>query len=186
MLAKRASGVTMGVTEPRADFLDLVRLRRSVRLFGRPMPGEIPWRTVAEAAVWAPSSCNRQAVYVTAVVSREAIQKLEELLVGGEGWLGGAEAVLLFYFAPVAYKSPAEKPYMGWLDVQAAVMVCWYMAERIGLGACQVNPNARPGFGELFGNGELVFGSALALGTPAEASPAPPRRPFSEALLKVI
>lgn len=191
---KRASLLGAGTTAPAHphevhDFLDLVKARRSVRRFQR-LPGAVPWRTILGAALTeAPSSCNRQAVYAIAVTTPEKIAELERFLVGGAGWLHTAECVLLFFFDPVAYKSPAEKAFMPWLDVGAAVMTAAYMATRLGVASCWVNPHARPELEAWFGPmsmSGLVLGSALALGAAAEAPPRPPRRDLEEALLGVL
>jgi nitroreductase len=166
------------------EFWAVFDARRSVRLFA---PGEIlegDWETIVDAARIAPSSCNRGAVSVGLVTRASSIERLSQLLVGAAIWGKHAAGVLLFFADPAAYKSPAERDFMPWLDVGAACMSASLAVTRIGLGGCWVNPNVRPvdrdAFGAEFNPRGLILGSALFVGVAAEDPDAPARKTLDE------
>lgn len=148
------------------DFDDILLYRRSIRIFdNRPIPPEKHWLLTA-AATHAPTSCNRQAVSCCQTDSEE----MEKLLVGGAGWLHRAPVTILFFADMMAYKSPAEQTFMPYLDTGHIAMSMQFMATRLGLGACFVNPNIREANKTMFAikhnpnPDTLLFTGALAVG----------------------
>jgi len=175
---------TGAVMLPEAQFDTLIAVRQSVRAFDACPVDPTHVDRLLNAVRLAPSSCNRQAVVVGVVTDAESIQALERMLVGGAGWLHRAPLVLLFFADPIAYKSPAEKVYMPYLDVGAACMQASLAARRHGLGTCWVNPNIhndRLGpFHYRFNPDSLLLGSALACGYVNGATPIAPRRDLDQ------
>ena len=152
---------------------------RSVRRFRAEPVTLSEEERLVEAVRQAPSSCNRHPVSVGLVTCLDGRMALERLLVGGAGWLAGAPLVMLFFADGRAYKGPREIQWMPWLDCAAALTYARGVAYAMGLGSCWVNPYVRDDqqleFNRRFNPELLRFGSALAVGHPAEQPPEPPR-----------
>lgn len=164
--------------------LAALRARRSQRVFnGQPL-NEAELHKVYEAIRFAPSSCNRQAILVKPIEDTESKATLEQLLVGGRGWLGGAAVMLLLFADLLAYKSPGEDAYMPYLDAGFAGENVYLAAEALGIGACYVNPNIREEnreeFNGLFNPRGHLFCGAVALGRYDARASEPPKRELEE------
>ena len=169
-------------TEARS-FWDVMASRRSQRVFDRRLLDDEALQRIYEAIRLAPSSCNRQAIVVR-VVSVEGLGELDELLVGGHGWLHGAQKCLLLFADMRAYKSPAEIDFMPWLDAGFVAENVYLAAEASGIGVSYINPNIqaenRQRFREQFNPLALRFCGALALGCYDVRSPEAPKRDLRE------
>lgn len=156
--------------------------RRSQRIFNNvPISDEnIEW--ILKAIQIAPSSCNRQAIYVVETTPETA----EKYLVGGKNWINKANKVLLLFADKEAYKSPNEKTFMPYLDAGFVGQNIYLMCEALSLGCCFVNPNIRDenkqSFNELFG--EDYFCGAVALGNYDKKAKTPPLRDMKLVLKK--
>lgn len=144
-------------------FLEILENRRSQRMFN---DVKIPKRymlLLAEAVTKAPSSCNRQAIYVVEV---EPFY-LDNMLVGAKNWAHNADRAWLIFADKLAYKSPNEKAFMPYLDAGFVGQNIYLMCEYLGIGTCFINPNIReenkPIFEKDFGDdyfcGAFVFGN---------------------------
>jgi len=142
--------------------------RRSQRLFNDEDIDTDRLKGIMKAAELAPSSCNRKAVRTELIRSEHDISLLSKLLVGGSGWLGNANAVVLLLADMRAYKSPAEVGFMPFLDAGVIAQNVYLIGEALGVGVCFVNPNIREADKEEFDFSFLPDGyrfcGALALG----------------------
>ncbi len=152
----------------RADRCVLERIlknRESQRIF---KDGEIDIKPILKAIQTAPSSCNRKAVSVRVIDSREDKELLSGLLVGGVGWSYRADKILLLVADSKAYKSAAEKDIMPYIDAGVIIQTAYLSAEVNDIGVCYVNPNIRDINKEIFRdrflNKEEMFCGALILG----------------------
>lgn len=163
-------------------FKEIMMNRRSQRKFN-----DEP--TTFEDFIWiltsiqtAPSSCNRQAIYIKLANSDE----IEKFLVGGKKWIDKADKVLLLFASREAYKNPVEVDYMPYLDAGMCAENIYLMCEALGLGACFVNPNIREEnldeFDNIYKTGADVFCGAIAIGNYDKKAKVPPLREANEVL----
>ncbi len=144
---------------------EIMTNRSSQRIFN----GEsIDINPILEAIEKAPSSCDRKGVYVYIIENRHDKEILSGLLVGGVGWCHRADKILLIVANKKAYKSPAEKDFMHYLDAGVIIQTVYLSAEVNNIGCCFVNPNIREEnkqfFNERFLDEDEVFCGALILG----------------------
>lgn len=160
----------------------VLKNRRSQRIFNNQPIVSGTLALLMEAIRLSPSSCNRQAIYVKEVDPH----KIEQLLVGGKGWIKNANKVLLIFADKLAYKSPNEKSFMPFLDAGFACQSIYLVCEALGLGCCFVNPNIREENKQLFVNayGDDYFCGAVALGYYDKKSKKPPLRDITKVLRK--
>lgn len=113
-----------------------------------------------------PNSCNRMGTYQKVVTERDEKAMLGGLLVGGVGWCHRASHIILLFADMEAYKSPAERDNMPYLDAGAKLMMGYLAAEIQGLGCCYINPNVREENKDIFSQrfGADRFCGALAIG----------------------
>ena len=152
-----------------APLFDIMYNRRSQRLFNDKDIPEEDLVTLINAAGTSPSSCNRMAVGIKIVRNKAKIDALSSrFLVGGKGWLGKANLVLLFLADMYAYKSLAEVDFMPFLDTGFMAQNIYLACEATSIGACFVNPNIRDEdkeeFNSLFVPEGHRFCGAMALG----------------------
>jgi hypothetical protein len=91
------------------------------------------------------------------IVSKKGI----ETLVGGKDWIEKADKVILFYADMLAYKSPAEKDFMPYLDTGFVAQNIYLICEVLNIACCFVNPNRT---GEDLDRNGMRFCGAMALG----------------------
>lgn len=149
-------------------FWELSMWRRSQRIFnGKEIPSD-DMNFITDLMPMIPSSCNRQGIRIKIVSDKIEKVKLEELLVGGKGWLGKSDKILLLLADMHAYKSPNERDFMPYLDAGFIGMGVYYAAEARGVGCCFVNPNIREEnknqFDDEFGFKDSRMCGAIALG----------------------
>jgi len=150
----------------KAMTLELLKHRRSQRIFNSEPIGEDILEAIIDSARYAPNSCNRHGVQLKVVKDRTEKSLLNGILVGGVGWCFRADTIVLFIADPDAYKSPNEKDFMHYADVGFTAMNMWLTAEAHNVGACYINPNIMPVNKDIFAQrfGEGVFCGALAFG----------------------
>lgn len=128
-------------------FVEILKSRRSQRAFNRE-PVEIS--KILELAEHRPSSCDRRSIQIKVVESRDEKDLLGGLLVGGTGWVHRADKVLLFLAWEEAYKSPAEKEFMRYIDAGCLAQTLYLICEAMNVGGCYINPNIREENKEFF------------------------------------
>lgn len=148
------------------ELMKLMRMRHSNRIFSDKPIDAKTFKTLMEASLYVPSSCNRQGVEIIPIDSRDDKAILGGLLVGGVGWIHRAPLIFLLMADPFAYKAGDEVSFMPYLDAGVIVQQIWLMATALNLKCAYVNPNIRKQnqehFYKLFGAG--VFCGALAIG----------------------
>lgn len=122
------------------SFEKILKGRCSQRAFNRE-PVDIG--KILELADYRPSSCNRRSVEIKVIEERDDKDLLSGLLVGGTGWVHRADKILLLMAWEDAYKSPAEKEFMCYIDAGVLVQTLYLIAESQNIGSCYVNPNIR-------------------------------------------
>lgn len=141
---------------------EIIKNRRSQRTFNQKSITEKEINLLLDSIKHAPSSCNRQAIYI------KVFDKIENILVGGKYWMDKANMVFLIFADMKAYKSPNEILFMPFLDAGVAVENIYLMAEALGVGVCFVNPNIRDinkdRFNALYNKEGNKFCGAIALG----------------------
>ena len=162
------------------DVLVLAFDRRSVRRFyDLPLPKHLI-EAICKVVRQAPQSCNRQALKLKIVPGNS----VNDLLAGGEGWLGHAPTVILIFADMAAYKSPIERDFMPWLDAGVAMATITYAATAACLASCIINPHVRPGnvdaFNAAFNKEDRLFCGAVALGYPLTIPEMPEKKPMEE------
>ena len=114
--------------------------RNSSRVFN----GEsVDLKEILEMVETSPSSCDRKGVKYKIVEYRADKDLLSGLLVGGVGWINRADKIVLLYSDMEAYKSPAEKDFMPYLDAGVLIQSFYLSCEVLGVKVCYVNPNIR-------------------------------------------
>jgi nitroreductase len=147
---------------------DVFRNRRSQRVFNGEEIRDSDLEKVVNSLSLVPSSCDRKAVNVSIVRERDDKALLGGLLVGGVGWMHRSDKVLLLFADKLAYKNPAEIPYMPYLDAGVVVEHLYLVCEVLNIGCCFVNPNIREQnvqfFNDKFNRKEMIFCGAMVLG----------------------
>lgn len=144
----------------------LIEARHSSRVFAnRSIPSTLV-SNLMELSLLAPSSCDRRAISLTATSSRDDLDLLGGLLVGGVGWIHRSPTVLLIWANPSAYGDRPEREYMPYLDAGVVVQNLYLISESLGLKGCFVNPQVRERnvghFRDVFGL--EIFCGAFAVG----------------------
>ena len=97
---------------------EVFKNRNSSRVFN----GEqVDLKDILEMVETSPSSCDRKGVSYKVIEDRADKDLLSGLLVGGVGWVNRADKIIFYIQIWKAYKSPAEKDFMPYLD--AGVMI---------------------------------------------------------------
>jgi len=147
------------------NFDTIINERKSDRIYSEEKITKKQLNLLEKLSNNAPSSCNRQGVYIKTINKPE---ELDNFLVGGKGWIGKASAVMLFFADMEAYKSPNEVLFMPFLDAGVKAMFVSLIAESMGIKNCIVNPNIRPenelGFRRMYNTKGHKFCIALSLG----------------------
>lgn len=121
--------------------------RNSSRVFN----GEsVDLKEILEMVDTSPSSCDRKGVRYKVIEERDKKDLLSGLLVGGVGWVNRADKIILLYSDMEAYKSPAEKDFMPYLDAGVMIQSFYLACEVLGVKVCYVNPNIREDNKEFF------------------------------------
>jgi nitroreductase len=128
-------------------FIEILKSRRSQRAFNRE-PVEL--ESILQLVDHRPSSCDRRSVQIKVVESRDDKDLLGGLLVGGTGWVHRADKVLLFLAWKDAYKSPAEKEFMSYIDAGVLAQTLYLVCEAMNVGCAYINPNIREENKEFF------------------------------------
>jgi nitroreductase len=167
LLAGKAKLITTDKLDLIGAFFKLTQKRQSQRFFNNKKIIKRQIDYIKNSIINTPSSCNRQAIQIKIIRNKKEKKKLEELLVGGKGWVSNANIIFLLLADMKAYKSPAEVNFMPYLDAGFIGMNVYYASEALGLGTCFVNPNIREEkrkiFNKLFSGG-YKFCGACAIG----------------------
>lgn len=156
----------------RDELIALVKERHSNRRFDDKQIGD-ELGQILDTLRHCPSSCDRFGVRVKVVQDRDDKALLNGLLVGGTGWVYRAPTVLMLFANKNAYKGGEngdEVNYNSYLDAGIMAQTAMLVATSLGLHTAFINPQVRRAdrdyFYERFGNDDLIFCGAIALGYP--------------------
>lgn len=151
----------------REQLIKIFQDRTSQRIFNSKSIARDDLDQLLRDAALAPSSCNRQAIRVQVVESRDEKEVLSGLLVGGVGWVHRADKILLIFADQAAYKAQGELAWMPYLDAGVTIAYLQLAAEGLGIGSAYVNPNIRDKYKPIFRivvNTDSIFCGAIAIG----------------------
>lgn len=147
---------------------DILKKRNSERAFSDKKVDEKLIQKILKSLQNMPSSCDRKAVYVSAIRERDEKNLLGGLLVGGAGWINYAPVIFLLIADGEAYKENLS--YMPFLDAGVLIDELYLISNVLGLKSCYCNPNVRVKNQQFFrdrflgGNSDLIFCGAFAIG----------------------
>jgi len=145
---------------------NIMKARHSDRIFSGEKLSDGEVETINEMIDLVPSSCNRKAVSIRYISSRDKKALLGGLLVGGVGWIHGADKIILIVANMVAYKEGLA--YMPYLDGGIIAQQLYLICTALNIKCCFVNPNIRQEnyqyFKDCYLSGEEVFLGAMAIG----------------------
>ena len=115
--------------------MKLLKERRSRRIFKDEPLTEAEKTAICEAAQYAPSSCNRQSLYLIFVEERDLREFIASTVPGGHQFFSDAPCILIVVSDAGDYRYPDERvcPY---IDGAAAVENIYLLCETMGLGCC--------------------------------------------------
>jgi nitroreductase len=177
----------MGVF-PEDELSSRAPVRTSIRRFRKEAIPDSTLAKVLDAAMWAPSSCNRQPCRFLVARNRDLIRRIGSSLVGGTGFADKAPVIIVVLVDLRMYSMPADQ-HLPYLDAGAAIMNMLSTVHSLGLGGCWMNWRLKRkarGIVSLLGLGRyMVPISAIALGRP-EFIPLPPSRPTSKSVTRFL
>lgn len=120
------------------DIWPAIYNRRSVRRWeNRPVDDET-LRTLVDAAIWAPSSCNRQSHRFLFVREPERVRLITELATGAKGFAEQAPCMLVLLSDARAYYAPSER-HLAYIDASLAGENLALTAHDLGIGCVWLN-----------------------------------------------
>lgn len=120
------------------DYLAFAKSRHSVRRFGSDRVPEDKIRRAAEAAQYAPSSCNRQTCHLHVWTDPELIDRVRRHQAGNRTFgheLGGIAVVT----SDLRHWEHAGERYQAWIDGGLFAMTFVHALHSEGLGTCMLN-----------------------------------------------
>jgi nitroreductase len=146
-------------------FERISKVRRSRRIFspGKKITGT-EMTKILNLANECPSSCNRQAIKLKVIRSKDEIRLLETLLSGGEGWCDKADKIILIFGEKSAYNP--DEIYIPYLDAGTKIQQISLTCAAMGIKCCYISLNIaeenKNTFRERFGY--EIFCGAMAVG----------------------
>lgn len=113
--------------------------RHSQRIFNTDEITNEEKKYIFESIACAPSSCNRQPIYVLEIL----VEDIENIFKGATNWAKNGKFGLLILANKKAYKSINEKDYMPFLDAGVVIENIYLMSTALDIGCCFVNPNIK-------------------------------------------
>lgn len=117
------------------DFMQVLKSRRSIRVFSNKEIGKDMLEQLVEAAKWAPTACNRQGVRFLFIMDAPRRKTVSSTIPGGRQFAHKASAILLVLADKRDYRYPEER-FTPFQDAAAAIQNLLLMAEYLGIGAC--------------------------------------------------
>jgi len=120
------------------DFLALCRRRRSVRWFEqRPVPRELVLRAL-DAAVQAPSACNRQPFLYRYFGEPGDAARVAGIAMGTTGYASNVPALVVVLGDLSCYPEERDR-HVAYIDASLATMQFMLALETLGLASCPIN-----------------------------------------------
>lgn len=163
-------------------FNDLVRKRRSTRIFrDEPVDPEII-RRIVTAATEAPTACNRQLWHFVSVTDPEIKVRMSRLSSAEQSYLYDAPVVLaVFYDCSLENRNPCKTPFV---TAGMALYAMLLAAEKEGVGAIYLGGIRNPsGIAKALNAPPFLTNvGVICIGHKADNPPVPPRRSVDEIL----
>ncbi len=119
----------------RDSLLNLMKRRRSRRVFtGEPLTEEEK-TIIVDAALHAPSSCNRQTLEFIFIDDVEVKKFIASTIPGGKQFFADAPSLLVIVSYGVDYRYPDDR-IVPWLDSAAGIQNIYLICETMGIGCC--------------------------------------------------
>lgn len=170
------------------NFFDLVKTRRSVRLYRTTPLEDEKLRAVLEAAAAAPSAGNLQAYSIVVVRDQARRARLAEAALG-QDFLAQAPVVLVFCARPDISSARYRRRGAELYCVQDATIACTFAhlaAHALGLGSVWIGAFDEAAVQQTLGLPEHWRPVAmLPVGYPAESPPPTPRRPLQQTVIEI-
>lgn len=115
--------------------LNLMQQRRSRRIFVNTPLTDPEKNAICQAAQSAPSSCNRQTLYLIFVEEREQKEFIASTVPGGHQFFSAAPCIVLLVSDAGDYRYPEERT-IPFIDGAAATENICLLCETMGLGCC--------------------------------------------------
>jgi len=117
------------------NLMSLIRQRRSRRVFIDTPLTDSEKAAICQAAQYAPSSCNRQTLYLIFVEDRELKEFVASTIPGGCQFFSQAPCILLLISDAGDYRYPEDRM-VPFIEGAAAVQNIYLLCETMGLGCC--------------------------------------------------
>jgi nitroreductase len=117
------------------NLMSLMRQRRSRRIFIDTPLTDSEKTAICQAAQYAPSSCNRQTLYLIFVEERELKKFIASTIPGGCQFFSQAPCILLLISDAGDYRYPEDRM-VPFIEGAAAVQNIYLLCETMGLGCC--------------------------------------------------
>ncbi len=117
------------------DLMELMRQRRSRRIFVDTPLTDAEKNAICQAALAAPSSCNRQTLYLIFVEEPDLKEFVTSTIPGGRQFFSMAPCILLIISDAGDYRYPEDRM-VPFIEGAAAVQNIYLLCETMGLGCC--------------------------------------------------
>jgi nitroreductase len=117
------------------DLMELMQQRRSRRIFTDTPLTNAEKSAICQAAQTAPSSCNRQTLYLIFVEEPELKGFIASTIPGGHQFFSQAPCILLLISDAGDYRYPEDRM-VPFIEGAAAVQNIYLLCETMGLGCC--------------------------------------------------
>jgi hypothetical protein len=117
------------------NLMSLIRQRRSRRIFIDTPLTDSEKTAICRAAQYAPSSCNRQTLYLIFVEDRELKEFVASTIPGGCQFFSQSPCILLLISDAGDYRYPEDRM-VPFIEGAAAVQNIYLLCETMGLGCC--------------------------------------------------
>jgi nitroreductase len=117
------------------DLMELMRQRRSRRIFVDTPLTDTEKNAICQAALAAPSSCNRQTLYLIFVEEPQLKEFVNSTIPGGRQFFSLAPCILLIISDAGDYRYPEDRM-VPFIEGAAAVQNIYLLCETMGLGCC--------------------------------------------------
>jgi hypothetical protein len=117
------------------NLMSLIRQRRSRRIFIDTPLTDSEKVAICQAAQYAPSSCNRQTLYLIFVEDRELKKFVASTIPGGCQFFSQAPCILLLISDAGDYRYPEDRM-VPFIEGAAAVQNIYLLCETMDLGCC--------------------------------------------------
>ena len=117
------------------NLMSLIRQRRSRRIFIDTPLTDSEKVAICQAAQYAPSSCNRQTLYLIFVEDRELKEFVASTIPGGHQFFSQAPCILLLISDAGDYRYPEDRT-VPFSEAAAAVQNIYLLCETMNLGCC--------------------------------------------------